>query len=163
MAIKKGDKVLMKEKKDLPEELQELSNFAGKVCTVSAILKRKPLIFEVEEDVKINEKSLSGVLKSVLFDFETMPTKKNFYSEEFVEKIINEDHSFSWALIQLKKGIKVARKNWNGKGLWLELQKPDGNSKMTLPYIYLNYPKGDKVPWFASQTDMLEEDWFEVK
>ena len=68
----------------------------------------------------------------------------------------------------LKKGKKVARTGWNGKGLWLELQVPDKYSKMTLPYIYMNYPKGDKyhdgcrVPWLASQTDMLEEDWIEV-
>ena len=30
---------------------------------------------------------------------------------------------------------------------------------MTLPYLYLNYPDGRLVPWVASQTDMLEEDW----
>lgn len=77
--------------------------------------------------------------------------------------------TFGEALELLKKGKKVARKGWNGKGLWLELQRPDGNSKMTLPYVYLNYPSGDKyhdgsrVPWLASQTDMLENDWVEVE
>jgi hypothetical protein len=36
---------------------------------------------------------------------------------------------------------------------------------MTLPYVYLNYPAdaantpGARVPWLASQTDMLGEDW----
>ena len=77
--------------------------------------------------------------------------------------------TFGKALELLKKGKKVARLGWNGKGLWLELQRPDANSKMTLPYVYMCYPKGDKyhdgcrVPWLASQTDMLEEDWVEVK
>lgn len=77
--------------------------------------------------------------------------------------------TFGEALELLKKGRKVARRGWNGKGLWLELQRPDGNSKMTLPYIYLNYPSGDKyhdgckVPWLPSQTDMLEQDWVEVE
>jgi len=72
---------------------------------------------------------------------------------------------FGLALEALKKGLKVARSGWNGKGLWLELQVPDAHSKMTLPYVYLNYPAdaqntpGARVPWLASQTDMLAEDW----
>lgn len=77
--------------------------------------------------------------------------------------------TFGEALERLKLCKKVARRGWNGKGLWLELQRPDENSKMTLPYVYLNYPSGDKyhdgckVPWLPSQTDMLEEDWVEVE
>ncbi len=72
---------------------------------------------------------------------------------------------FGDALRFLKAGNKVARDGWNGKGLWLELQWPDDGSKMTLPYVYLNYPDdarntpGARVPWLASQTDMLAEDW----
>jgi hypothetical protein len=75
--------------------------------------------------------------------------------------------SFGIALSNLKLGYKVARRGWNGKGMWLELQVPDAHSKMTLPYLYLNYPAdrngpypaGARVPWLASQTDLLEEDW----
>ncbi len=69
------------------------------------------------------------------------------------------------ALNKLRNGQKVQRTGWNGKGLWLELQRPDAHSKMTLPYLYLNYPDdaqntpGARVPWLASQTDMLAEDW----
>lgn len=72
---------------------------------------------------------------------------------------------FGGALALLREGKKVTRQGWNGKGLWLELQVPDEHSKMTLPYIYLNYPgdapntPGARVPWFASQTDMLAMDW----
>ena len=72
---------------------------------------------------------------------------------------------FGNALNGLKTGHKVARQGWNGKGLWLELQVPDAHSKMTLPYIYINYPNdaintpGARVPWLASQTDLLAEDW----
>ena len=72
---------------------------------------------------------------------------------------------FGASLQELKRGNKVARSGWNGVGLWLELQTPDANSKMTLPYIYINDPDdakttpGAKVPWLASQTDMLAEDW----
>lgn len=74
-------------------------------------------------------------------------------------------YTFSAALVDLKNGHKVARTGWNGKGMWLELQRPDAHSKMTLPYVFLNYPAdapntpGARVPWLASQTDMLAEDW----
>ena len=76
--------------------------------------------------------------------------------------------NFGEAIKYLKRGFKVARKGWNGKGIYLEMQKPDENSKMTLPYIYIvtntlvsdnpHAPRGI-VPWLASQTDMLCEDW----
>lgn len=76
--------------------------------------------------------------------------------------------SFGEALEALKAGKKVRRRGWNGKGIYIELQRPDEHSKMTLPYIYIvtnglvtdnpDAPKG-VVPWLASQTDMLSEDW----
>ena len=75
---------------------------------------------------------------------------------------------FATALDCLKRGSRVARTGWNGKGMWVELQTPDTHSKMTLPYLYLSYPKdaentpGARVPWLASQTDLLAEDWVEV-
>lgn len=80
--------------------------------------------------------------------------------------------NFGLAIEALKMGIAVARKGWNGKGIYLELQEPDEHSKMTLPYIYIvtnglitdnpHAPKG-RVPWLASQTDMLADDWYIVE
>ena len=67
--------------------------------------------------------------------------------------------NFGEAISELKKGNKVTRKGWNGKNMWLELQVPDANSKMTLPYIYMKTADNNQVPWLASQTDMLSEDW----
>lgn len=67
--------------------------------------------------------------------------------------------NFGEAISELKKGNKVTRKGWNGKNMWLELQIPDANSKMTLPYIYMKTADNNQVPWLASQTDMLSEDW----
>jgi hypothetical protein len=74
--------------------------------------------------------------------------------------------TFGDAVEVMKNGRKVARRGWNGKNMWLKIQYPDENSKMTLPYIYIEYPVGhpscqhvSKVPWFASQTDMLSDDW----
>jgi hypothetical protein len=67
--------------------------------------------------------------------------------------------NFGQALEHLKSGGKVARVGWNGKGMWLALQRPEAGSKMTLPYIYMSTVTGDLVPWLASQTDVLAEDW----
>ena len=41
------------------------------------------------------------------------------------------------AVEELKAGNRVARRGWNGKNMWLELQRPDAHSKMTLPYVYM--------------------------
>ena len=73
--------------------------------------------------------------------------------------------TFGDAIHFLKAGKRVARHGWNGKGMWLEMQRPDEHSKMTLPYLYRSYPNdsvntpGARVPWLASQTDTLTEDW----
>jgi hypothetical protein len=73
--------------------------------------------------------------------------------------------TFGDAVHYLRQGKKVSRSGWNGKGLWLELQVPDAHSKMTLPYIFMSYPTdaqntpGARVPWLASQTDALANDW----
>lgn len=67
--------------------------------------------------------------------------------------------TFGEAISALKEGKRVSRTGWNGKGMWLELQVPDAHSKMTLPYIYMKTVDDNRVPWLASQTDMLAEDW----
>ena len=78
------------------------------------------------------------------------------------------DMDFGVALHKLKKGHKLARKGWNGKGIHIKICVPCDNSEMTSPYIYIDTtgllttnglaPKSC-VPWFASQTDMLAKDW----
>ena len=66
---------------------------------------------------------------------------------------------FGDALRALKFGCRVTRAGWNGKDMWLELHFPDAGGLMTLPYIYMKTVQGDLVPWLASQTDLLAEDW----
>ena len=96
------------------------------------------------------------------------------FTDELYKKLrpvvgIDAMFNFGVALTCLRNGSRVARKGWNGKGIYIELQKPDENSKMTLPYIYMvtnglitdnpAAPKG-VVPWLASQTDLLADDWY---
>lgn len=66
---------------------------------------------------------------------------------------------FGEALKVLKKGKRVTRPGWNGKDMWLALQRPDATSKMTLPYIFMFTADQQLVPWLASQTDVLAADW----
>ena len=85
---------------------------------------------------------------------------------------MKEIFDFGEALKRLKKGKRVYRIGWNGVGMWLKLQRPDEHSKMTHPYIYIEYlpnpkhhmyPNGSRTPWLASQADLLAEDWQEIQ
>lgn len=83
--------------------------------------------------------------------------------------------SFGMAIEALKAGKRVARAGWNGKGMWLCLvlgyeYNPDkGKSTVfalgcqKLPWIGMKTADSCFVPWLASQTDMLAEDWTVVE
>lgn len=80
-----------------------------------------------------------------------------------------------WAVDQLKSGNKVRRSGWNGKGMWLGYV-PEGqylvrvlqsggkgldavHEDKHLPFILMSTTDSRVVPWLASQTDLLAEDW----
>lgn len=86
--------------------------------------------------------------------------------------------TFGQAIEALKAGQRVARTSWNGKGMWLALTKGQfvkaenfwnehnrkfaewmGGQAEVQPYITMKTAQGKIVPWLASQSDMLEEDW----
>lgn len=80
--------------------------------------------------------------------------------------------TFGMALEALKAGERVARAGWNGKGMWLCMiqrgswhVEPLVNKAMmahsldALPWIGMKTVDGGFVPWLASQTDMLADDW----
>jgi hypothetical protein len=84
---------------------------------------------------------------------------------------------FSDALKNAKIGCRISRSGWNGKGMYVVLQKgyPDGiainrnTAEATgiaegtvcvfLPYFMLHTVDGSFVPWVISQTDVLADDW----
>ena len=101
-----------------------------------------------------------------LYGFFIIP--RNYSKIEELADMSYGEVDFGKALEALKSGSVVLRKGWNGKGIYLLLQKPDEHSKMTLPYIYIEtsyldtdnqYATKGRVPWLASQTDLLAEDW----
>jgi Protein of unknown function (DUF2829) len=93
--------------------------------------------------------------------------------------------TFGLALEALKKGGKVARAGWNGKGMWLSLSgdggrevdadkfwspnnaqfaKDNGGKATVLPCITMKTVNAHGreailMGWLASQTDMLSDDW----
>ena len=82
------------------------------------------------------------------------------------------------ALQALKNGQKVAREGWNGKGMFLFLVPgsvfkvnrapllgiyPEGTEINYRPHIDMKTVDGEIVPWVASQTDVLAEDWCVVE
>lgn len=78
--------------------------------------------------------------------------------------------SFGEAIKYLKRGFKVARAGWNGKGQYLVYIEPWDNKFYEViekedmpgtlyPYVAIKTNYNALVPWLASQTDMLSEDW----
>jgi hypothetical protein len=70
-----------------------------------------------------------------------------------------QDNGIGWAVKQMQNGARVARRGWNGWGMWLALQVPTAYSKMTVPYVYMKTADDKLVPWLCSQTDLLAMDW----
>ena len=76
--------------------------------------------------------------------------------------------SFGLAVEALKESQRVARKGWNGKGMYLRfVDKGEWDLHIkgelsTLPlrqFIVMKTADDQIVPWVASQTDILAEDW----
>jgi len=82
--------------------------------------------------------------------------------------------NFSDALEHLKDGGKIARTGWNGKKMFLFLVPgsvfrvnrkpllgiyPEGTEIVYQPHIDMRTATGTIVPWSASQSDLLADDW----
>lgn len=86
---------------------------------------------------------------------------------------------FGMALEDLKDGHRATRRGWNGSGQWLALSpgcsdlaadriwsptirgqvEGAGGQAVFRPYLMLSTVDGELVPWVASQSDLLAEDW----
>jgi hypothetical protein len=85
-----------------------------------------------------------------------------------------EGMTFGHAVEAAKKGMKIARRGWNGKGMFVFLV-PGSEFKVNRPPLLGMYEEGTPikyhahldmkaadgqvVPWLASQSDVLAEDW----
>jgi hypothetical protein len=86
--------------------------------------------------------------------------------------------NFSAALEQLKRGYCLAREGWNGKGMFVYLVPgsefdvnrapllgifPEGTHIQYRAHLDMKAADGSCVPWLASQTDILANDWEVVR
>ena len=82
--------------------------------------------------------------------------------------------NFGHAVEALKAGQRVAREGWNGKGMFVflvpgshfKVNRPpllgiyaEGTGIDYRPHIDMKTAQGDVVPWVASQSDVLADDW----
>lgn len=121
--------------------------------------------------------------------FEKMWLPYGFWLKQSLDDVLPEcveilpdgaEFDFGLAISLLKDGKKVARKGWNGKGMFLfyvpaNKYPADGNKLGTLKgiyqddlvpykaYIAMKTVDDEVVPWLSSQTDMLAEDWVIVE
>jgi hypothetical protein len=87
---------------------------------------------------------------------------------------VEKSLSFSEALSFLKDGHKLTRAGWNGKDQFLYLVSgstfavnrppllgiyPEGTKINYRSHIDIRTVDGSCVPWVASQTDLLADDW----
>ena len=85
--------------------------------------------------------------------------------------------NFSVALAVLKEGGRVRRTGWNGLNMFLYLVPgseftvnrapllgiyPEHAKVKYAPHIDMRTADGTLVPWLASQTDLLSDDWERV-
>ena len=110
-------------------------------------------------------------------------TLQNIISDEWVYAdsrncpILGGEATFSFveAIKYLKRGMKVARKGWNGKKQYIQLAtgisyktadgeivncEHDAIGNMAVAFVGTS---GVQMGWLASQADMLAEDWVFAK
>lgn len=68
------------------------------------------------------------------------------------------DLDFSEAFYLLQNGFKMHRTHWKNV-LYVEMQKPDSNSKMKRPYLFCVPNDRQAVPFTLSQGDLFMSDW----
>lgn len=104
---------------------------------------------------------------------------KDFIFRQVVHslKLAEESMSFGMALVHLKDGKKVARKGWNGTGMFVFLVAgsefvvnrapllgiyPAGTEISYRPHLDLRTADGSISTWAPSNSDALAEDWYVV-
>jgi hypothetical protein len=68
--------------------------------------------------------------------------------------------SFSEALDRIKAGQELSREGWNGPNQKVFLVEAEKTGPVTVPFLCIETTDGKTVPWLASQTDLLANDWF---
>jgi hypothetical protein len=173
--------------KDTAESIAAISDFTNDTITVSYGEGQTPGKYDVPiltiPTLEGDHRASVGdwIIKGIKGEF--YPCKPDIFDATYdvlqAEPIDCQKTSltFGVALEALKKGLRVAREGWNGKGMWLYLIS-GSELQSALKYGFGEYlmeptivasiamKTADNkivIGWLASQTDMLAEDWTVVE
>jgi len=90
--------------------------------------------------------------------------------------MIQQIGTIGWAVAEMKSGVRVARRGWNGKGMFIyyvpaNVYPASGNTLGTITglfpndlvpyqeYTAMKTADNTVVPWLCSQSDLLANDW----
>jgi len=116
------------------------------------------------------------IIKGIKGEF--YPCKPDIFEATYEHVTMSDTMSFSTALdLVLNNKARVARKGWNGKGMFIFLvpgsrfevnREPllsilgEGTVVNYHGHIDMRTATGEIVPWLCSQTDMQANDWMVV-
>lgn len=158
----------------------EMSRYIGTKIIMAAPMCRAEAEAHLGRDVGGNKHG-EGYLVEYEGGYQSW-SPKDVFDEAYRQTV---GMTFGLAIEALKMGMRVARSDWNGKGMWLSLScdgtrevqaenfwsphnaqfaRENGGKATVLPAITMKTATGEiLMGWLASQTDMLAEDWMVVQ
>ena len=156
----------VKEIKAMPMNRQEYNDYRGWILPENEDGTDKGYLVEYMDGGQSNHPDHEGYISwspANVFDRAYRPTS---------------GMTFGLAIEAMKKGHRVARAGWNGKGMFVVMQKgypqgipcnaqtaaafgmKEGELFKCRPYLQLRCADGSHQMWQPSVSDCLEEDWF---
>jgi hypothetical protein len=103
----------------------------------------------------------------------TISFRETTNKEDTMNKVRSQERTkffgFDKAIGFLKDGNKLSRAGWYGKNMWIELTELNCegvsmyNEYPIVDHILMKTAQDYYTPWMASQSDLLDEDWFLVE
>lgn len=97
------------------------------------------------------------------------------FIEEYGLVRAEDEMDFGSAIMNVKAGHRIARKGWNGKGMYVflatdpefrtdaDISEFEKNGAQVSDFLVLRTAQGTLQPgWLATQSDILAEDWYVV-
>lgn len=145
---------------DDAEELMAIQNWMDMDLTVSYADKNDP---------KLKIETLEGVMNATIGDYiikgvngEFYPCKPDIFEKTYEAAHKDKDLSFGDAVRELKNGNMVARKGWNGKGMFVFMQVPATIGKQIVPNMQ-SLPQSVKDKFdqtFNSASDQIDAIYY---
>lgn len=150
--------------KSAPMTLGEYNNYRGWTIPADEDPEKLGYLVEYAPDGNPNHKNHDGYISWTPKEAHDLAYRKT------------DGLTFGLAVEAMKKGLRIARQGWNGKGMFLyyvpENKYPasrneHGTMLGVFPddmvpygaYIAMKTAQENVIPWLASQTDVLAEDW----